>query len=179
MGRPKQLLEVGDQALAESIVEVLRPQVDDVVLLGSGDTPGSLSGLARIPDPPGLAGPVAGLTAGLRWSSGAAWLMVACDLPRVSAEAVRWLLDQRRPGRWAILPRLLEKPVEPLLAVYEPQALALLEGIRRKHRNAPRHVAEHPKVGCPVPPAELRDAWLGIDTPEDYAGYLEERDSSD
>jgi molybdopterin-guanine dinucleotide biosynthesis protein MobB len=170
MGRPKQLLEVDGRTFAERIVDVLRPHVDDVVLLGFGEIPPSLTGLVRIPDSRGPGGPVAGLTAGLRWSPGAAWLMVACDQPGVSGEAVRWLLDQRRPGRWAVLPRLSDGPVEPLLAVYEPQAAALLERLIRDGRPAPRHLAGHPRVACPTPPSELGDAWLAIDTPEDFEG---------
>ncbi len=119
-------------------------------------------------DAPGIAGPMAGLMAALRWAPNAAWLMVACDQPLISERAVDWLMEQRRPGRWAILPRLADGPVEPFLAVYEPQALGLLERLARSGKSGPWRIAEEANVVSPAPPEDLVASWRNINTPEEF-----------
>ena len=168
MGRPKQLLDHGGRTIVEGVVRSLESAVDRVVLLGDGEVPQGLADHGRIPDPPGLAGPAAGLLAALRWCPHAAWLMVSCDLSLLSHGAIRWLLEQRRPGRWAILPKPAGGTVEPLCAVYEPQALPLLERLLDRGHGAPRRLAGSIKVACPQPPDDLASQWRGVNTPEEW-----------
>jgi len=97
MGRPKHLLEHNGRSFVESVADTVGERLADRVLLGSGSVPDTLAGLGRIPDPPGVIGPIAGLLAALRWAPGSAWLVVACDQPLVTPEALDWLLAQRRP----------------------------------------------------------------------------------
>lgn len=177
MGRPKQLLEHGGSSLVERVVDVLGCVVDDVVVLGGGELPPPLRGLPRIPDPPGLDGPIAGLLGALRWRPGASWLVASCDLAVVTESAARWLVEQRCAGRWAVLPRTSADRVEPLFAVYEPQARWLLEELAAGGSGAPRRLSEHPKVWCPDPPPALVGQWVGVNTPEEYEalGRLERR----
>ena len=90
-------------------------------------------------------------------------------MPRVSSEAVDWLIGQRRPGVWAVMPRFRDGRVEPLLAVYEPQARPLLEAQAACGRWGPRHLAANDHVICPAPPSELIGAWENVNTPEEMA----------
>jgi molybdopterin-guanine dinucleotide biosynthesis protein A len=168
MGHPKQMIEVTGVTMAERVAAALEPHVDEVVLLGGGDVPRALDGLRSLIDAPGIAGPLAGILAATRWAPHAAWVIAACDLPRIDARAVRWLLDQRRLGRWAVLPKL-EIGLEPLLALYEPQAGDLLEDLAAAGEAAPRLLAEHPEVGTPTPPDELAGHWSNANTPQDLA----------
>jgi molybdopterin-guanine dinucleotide biosynthesis protein MobB len=165
MGRPKQLLVWHGVTLSERVVAAVQGQVDEVVLAGSGAVSGALERLPRLPDPPGLAGPLSGLLGVMRWAPGVAWVVAACDMPAVSSEAVTWLIEQRRAGVWAVMPRLRGGMVEPLLAVYEPQARMLLEAQAARGRWGLRHLAESDRVRCPQPPAELTGAWANVNTP--------------
>ena len=167
MGSPKQLLELDGKALMDRVIGGLGPHVDHPVFLGAGQVPSSVAGLGWIPDAPGLAGPLAGFLAAMRWDPDAAWLMVACDQPSITPDAVGWLLEQRRPGRWAVMPRLDGGKVEPFLAVYEPQTRGLLEGLVRAGNLGPWRLARHPKVIDPSPPPELAQCWRNVNTPED------------
>jgi len=168
MGRPKQLLRHRGLTFVERVDAALGERIADRVLLGSGSVPNTLAGLDWIPDPPGVTGPIAGLLAALRWAPGQTWVVAACDQPLITPEALDWLIGQRRPGRWAVLPRLPWRPVEPFLAVYEPQALPLLERLAREPNPAPRRLADHPKVATPEPPGEMADAWRSVNDPEQY-----------
>jgi len=139
MGTPKQLISFGGSTLGEiaayALTEALAEQgttagedrAPRVVILGAGLLPESLQSLPRLTDLPGLHGPITGLLAAHRWMPHAAWILVACDHPRVSAADIRWLIGQRKPGRWAILPRQPDNHPCPTLALYEPQALTVLE----------------------------------------------------
>ena len=147
---------------------MLTETVGDPVLLGSGSVPRALAAVERLPDAAGLEGPIAGLTAALRWDPDAAWLITACDQPLLEPKAVGWLLGERWPGRWALLPRTTPRIVEPLFAVYEPQAAALLADAVEAGSFGPHAITGHSKVASPVPPADLIHCWRSIDTPEDY-----------
>lgn len=170
MGRAKHLLRRDGATFAERAVAALRPHVGEVVLLGAGEIPAALAGLPRLADPPGLAGPLAGLLAALRWAPGHALLACASDLPLLDAAAAGWLVGERRPGRWAIMPSLAPGQVEPLLAIYEAQARSPLEALAAAGRRAPRELAGHPKVARPTPPAPLARAFTNVNTPADLAG---------
>ena len=54
---------------------------------------------------------------------------------------------------------------QPLLAVYEPQALPLLEALAVEGAGGPSRLAGAPKVFSPEPPEALRAAWRGVNTP--------------
>jgi len=169
MGRPKQLVVHGGVTLLERAVGALEGPVERTVLAGSGPVPGPLESLPQILDPPGLAGPLAGLLSVMRWATDATWVVAACDMPRVNPEAVAWLIGQRRPGIWAVMPRLRNGVIEPLLAVYEPQARPLLEAQATRGQWGPRHLAANDRVICPTPPAEIIAAWENVNTPEEMA----------
>lgn len=176
MGRTKQLLQVGGVSIIEATVGALENRVDHVVILGDGQVPPSLLNYPRIPDSPGLKGPVAGLLSAFRWCPEAAWLVVSCDLPRFTEGAARWLLEQRLPGRWAVFPKPEDGEVEPLAAVYEPHARSLLERLLDEGHTGPRGLARSPKVVCPLLPGHLAPQWRGVNTPEDWEVFLRSSD---
>jgi len=163
MGRPKHLLRHGGRTWLEQIAQTVQPFVGQLVLLGAGEVPATLRALARLPDVPDQRGPQAGMLAAMRWQPRVTWLFVACDLPRISGEALQWLLDTRAPGVWATLPQLAGAPgPEPLLAHYDWRAGRLLE-----HCRAPADLARHPAVILPTPPTAIADAWRNFNTTAD------------
>lgn len=169
MGRPKQLLRTGGRSWLEIIADRLQSKVEQIVLLGNGPRPSSLADLPALPDVPGKNGPLAGILAAMRWRPDSAWLIAACDLPRISTEALDWLLAQRAPGVRAILPRAIEGGVEPLLALYESRVRRLLEELA-----APSQLEGRPGVCSPPLPPGLAAAWRDADTPEEAADVPKE-----
>lgn len=172
MGTPKHLIrENGDKKTwVERTAELLAPYTENVVLAGGGEVPDSLAGLTRIPDIPGVPGPVTGLLAAMRWQPQLSWLLVACDMPRVQPEALKWLTEQRKPGDWAVLPRLKgSNNIEPLLAVYDYRCASLYEGLLMENCLRIGAVGSHEKVATPVIPASLAESWRNVNTPEELA----------
>jgi molybdopterin-guanine dinucleotide biosynthesis protein A len=170
MGQPKQLLDYDGATFIERVRSAIEPHVARIVLLGEGAVPESCRGLPRLPDAPQTGGPLAGMLAALRSAPDAAWLIAACDLPRITPEAIRWLLEQRAPDRWAVLPRVAPDRAEPLLAVYEPTSRPLLNDLLKRGRSAPRELASYAQVHTPTPPADLLPAWQNVNTPADFHG---------
>ena len=168
MGRPKQLLEIGGETMIEHVVRALSGEVDEVVLLGGGPVPAALADLSSVGDAEGCSGPMAGILGALRAEPDACWVVAPCDLPLLQPSAVRWLLQTRRPGAWAVLPSL-EGFVEPLFALYEPEARALLEKAALDGEHALHRLASSARVATAEPPAVLRRCWFNANTPHELA----------
>ncbi len=166
MGRPKHLLRHADGTtwLARLAGE-MAPLVEGVVVSGSGTVPDSLANLIRLPDVPGGKGPLAGIIAAFRWQPTATWLVAACDLPDCHRRAMAWLLGQRRPGIWGIMPRT-DRP-QPLLAWYDFRTASLFEELVASGAPRPSLMADHPRIATPAVPADLAGAWRNCNTPAD------------
>ena len=70
--------------------------------------------------------PVVGVIEALRRAEGRAVLAIACDLPLLTSEVVALIASADADGSVAVLASAAGRP-QPLLARYEPAALALLE----------------------------------------------------
>jgi molybdopterin-guanine dinucleotide biosynthesis protein A len=168
MGRPKQLLEIGSKTIIENVVSALTTEVEEVVLLGAGPIPAALEGLRKIADAEGCQGPMAGLLGGMRAEPEASWVAAPCDLPLLRSEAVRWLVRRRQTGTWAVFPSL-EGFVEPLLALYEPEARTLLETAAAAGEHALHRLVQNPRIATAEPPGSLRRCWFNANTPQEIA----------
>ena len=174
MGRPKHLLpDTAGSTWLERTVRTVQPQVTGVALSGRGEIPCGLDSLPRLADIPDVGGPLTGILSAMRWQPDVSWLFLACDMPEVTAEAVAWLLGERKVGSWGTVPKRVGlKRVEPLFAGYEPQCAALFErmsaaGIRRIGR-----IAEFEKISVVRIPDHLVASWQNINTPEELRGLL-------
>lgn len=167
MGRPKHLLVGrGGKTWLENTLAILHPLLDGIVVSGGGLLPETVADTVRLPDIPGVAGPLTGILAAGRWQPLVSWLLVACDMPYVSTEAVTWLLAGRRAGCWGRVPRLAgqDRP-EPLLAWYDFRAIQLFEAQVYTGSMRIGEVARHHRIDHPVLPESLRFAWENINTP--------------
>ena len=169
MGRSKALLEIGGETLVQRSFLILTDVSAQVLLLGSGDLPGALKEVDRLPDVPGPMGPMAGILSALRWAPESAWIISSVDMPLMKTEAWQWLLGQRRPGVWAVLPRIgPQSAAETAGALYEPMIHDYLETLLRKGIFKLQDIAIHPKVISPIIPDNLAHAWTNVNTIEEW-----------
>ncbi|MBT4484861.1 MAG: molybdenum cofactor guanylyltransferase, partial [Candidatus Latescibacteria bacterium] len=165
MSSPKHLLVENGKTWLEKTVELLKQVVNGVVIAGAGTVPEGLTDIVRLPDVPGIEGPMSGILSAMRWAPYSSWLVTACDLPGLSLEALQWLLSSRRPGTWATLPNVDEnRKIEPLLAHYDFRARILLEKLTGEGIFSPSRIADNSKVINVSPPAQLSAAWRNINT---------------
>jgi molybdenum cofactor guanylyltransferase len=143
MGRDKGLLDFGGVPLILHTAQLLEPLVAEVTVVGAPSKYAKF-GLRAIADDAQAqcgqdrlgCGPLAGIATALaatrsRWN-----LIVACDLPYLSAEWLDWLLSRTLRSRGeAIVPRTA-RGIEPLAAAYRREcgaqvAAALARGVRK------------------------------------------------
>jgi molybdopterin-guanine dinucleotide biosynthesis protein A len=113
-------------------------------------------------------GPIAGILAAQAQDPDCAWLVVACDLPRLDDATLEELLLRRDPARLATCFASAHDGLpEPLCAVYEPASRAPLLAYVASGRDCPRKflMSHDVQVLEPRPGAALDNA----NTPEDAA----------
>jgi len=179
MGRPKHLIK-GENGLTwiENTVNLLQAFTEHIVLSGAGVVPDTLESLTRIPDIPDVKGPLTGILAAMRRHPDSCWLLLACDMPNIRPEALKWLLAGRSPESWGTVPRLQEDGfVEPLLALYEPQAKEYFEELCASGCFRISMVARQKNIATPVVPAGLGRSWSNINTPGELSRSLIQADS--
>jgi molybdopterin-guanine dinucleotide biosynthesis protein A len=135
MKRDKALLEVGGEPLLVRTARLLESVVGAPSVIGDPATYKSLALPVIADDWPG-AGPLGGIATALRASTASWNLVVACDLPYLTGEFLRFLLARAVASTAdAVLP-MNTRGSEPLCAMYhkrgEPAIRAALEsGIRK------------------------------------------------
>ncbi len=126
------------------------------------------AGYPQIVDGTAGRGPIAGIIAAQSQHPEAAWLVLACDLPRLDDATLAALVAQRDTDRLAtaFLSRHDGLP-EPLCAIYEPRSREAILAQVATGRDCPRKfLAEHDVLLLePVSSAALDNA----NTPEDAA----------
>lgn len=169
MSQPKHLLEDDNgKTWLERTVDHLTPLLDGLVISGAGTIPGQLSNITCLADIPGVAGPLTGILAATRWQPQVSWLLVACDMPHISKEAVEWLLAYRGPGCWGVVPRMGGAGFfEPLFAWYDMRAAHIFEDQLQEGVMQIGRGASHPKIANPTIPEPLRYGWENVNTPNE------------
>lgn len=143
MGSDKAVLRIAGIPLIVRTARLLEPLVFNVAVIGSPRQCAKIP-LRTFADRPVLDqsseesryGPLAGIATALSYAKSPWNLIVACDLPYLSASWVEWLIARALRSRGqAVIPRTAGG-LEPLAAVYrrecgEPIAAALARGVRK------------------------------------------------
>lgn len=136
MGRDKALLPFRGKTLVEHIAAQVLEAAGSVTLIGGPERFQSLK-LPAIADLVPDCGPLGGIITALDVSTAEWNLVVACDMPSVTAPVLRALLEQaERTGCECLVPVSPSGRLQPLAAVYRrtclPELRRLLEAGTRK-----------------------------------------------
>jgi molybdopterin-guanine dinucleotide biosynthesis protein MobB len=169
MGTSKAMLKIGHVTLVERSCSTLAKIARRTLFLGSAELPRHLGSADRLADAAGVEGPLAGVLSAFRWAPESSWIISAVDMPFMNTKAWEWVLDQRKPGVWAVLP-LLRKgaKAETMAACYEPMIFNEIEALAKKGIRTLQKLAEHPKVITPVVPASIAHAWKNVNTESEW-----------
>lgn len=152
---------------------------DAVLVVGRASRPDGWDGPESalfVPDPPGRAGqgPLAGIVTALEEAAGrhhcAAVIAVACDMPWLSADALRWLRDaDAKAPEDAHGTAVVGKGggPEPLFALYRAACLPLLRGCLEAGELSPRRCLARGRFAHTPVPARLLPVLEDVDTPDD------------
>lgn len=171
MGSAKALLQLQGGSFVERIAGALAAVVPEVALLGcASELPAKVAAFPAVADAAGVGGPLAGLLGAFAARPDAAWLILTCDQPLISAATLEWLVGERRADRIAVLPRLTPGRIEPFPGIYEPgcrSALARLAAPSAGGSLQPLVGVEGVRVVAV--PARLAGEFRGVNTPEELA----------
>lgn len=113
-------------------------------------------------------GPIVGIRSALAAYPHAAWLVLACDLPFLTASTLSQLIDARNPQLLVTAYRSAHDGLpEPLCAIWEPQAAAALATFQAGGKSCPRKfILRH---AAQLLDLDDRRALDNINTPDEYA----------
>jgi molybdopterin-guanine dinucleotide biosynthesis protein A len=166
MGNDKALLPFGGNVLIAHVAASVLEAAGSVHLVGAPERYGHLN-LPTIPDLfPGF-GPVGGVVTALS-ASGSEWnLIVACDMPGVSAEFLASLLDDaKESGAECTVPVTPDGRRHPLCAVYRRSAgEPLMRAIKAETH---RLTAAIEALSVHLYPVSATDALVNVNTPTEW-----------
>lgn len=170
IGGDKPLIKLGGKSLIERAFDRARNWSSaSVVVIRSPGQLGSCD-LPWIADAAGIAGPLAGLSAGLEWARGQdidALLTIPCDMPFLPDDLPRRLLDEIGELGAAIASSGSE--LHPVCGLWRSAALERLPSYCVSGRSSLRGFAEllgYADVGWPAGPP---DPFFNINSPADLA----------
>ena len=172
MGRDKALLAYRGAALVDHVARQVAEAAGSVVLVGHPERYSHLP-YSAIADEYPDSGPLGGIHAALG-ATPADWnLMLACDMPVVTAPFLRELLEQATgSGADCLVVRSPSGFAEPLCAVYHRRCReSIAAWLRSGRRKAADWLASRRADWYPV----VSGDWLrNVNTPEEWDEYIEE-----
>ena len=180
MGRDKASMVIGADGLnqGQRAIQGLSPVCQKVFLsLRDGQTaPEGCEHLEIVRDNPKWSGPLAGILAAFEQHPNAAWLVMACDLPFVTPEVLHKLVHARTDGaNFIAYASATDGLPEPLCAIYEPGARAILQRHAERNHLCPRHIMIEEHATLLELPPSCRRALENMNTPEDIAAATGEK----
>ena len=168
MGQDKALLQRDGKSQLKSIIELLEPLVERVFVSTRSDQKEEPERrqYAQIIDRYANIGPIAGVLSAMDDYPNVDWLVVACDLPNIDDETVRFLLDHRSDKNPFTAYRSSHDDLpEPLCAVYRVGSDAIVREFVASGITCPRKMLIRSDTRLLTQPHPR--ALDNINTPED------------
>ena len=170
MGRDKAFIEIDGVPLWQRQLRILQKlALTEIFLAGPPHRQWENVGCVILPDAQEDCGPLGGIVAALRVSSSDLLLALAVDLPHMSANYLRVLVDQADEGK-GVIP--WANHYEPLAAVYPKRALGIAEqrldaGEYSMQSFADACIRDELAIQQPVTSADAA-LFLNMNTPADF-----------
>ena len=127
-GSNKALATIGGTSLIERIVERLRPQTSQTLIVTAREQCSLpfINGAKVVADVYPEKGPLGGIYTGMLASRSLYNLVVACDMPFLNTGLLRYMVEQS-DGFDVVVPRLEDGKLEPLHAIYSRACLDIIK----------------------------------------------------
>src|SRR3989339_265582 len=125
-GEDKAFVKVGDFILIESLIGLLTPLFDNLIIVTNYPEKYVQYPVKVVVDQIKDLAPLAGIQAGLLASDADYNFVMACDMPLVKPSLIRYLMSKARAD--IVVPRR-GKNIEPLCAVYSKNCLTAIEAL--------------------------------------------------
>ncbi|MFQ5649937.1 MAG: NTP transferase domain-containing protein [bacterium] len=171
MGQNKALLFVDGKPMIARVVDSLREQFEQIVVISNQQQEYRFLNLPVYPDAVANFGPLAGIYTALQRSQTEHCLVVACDLPFLSRQLIRFLCENCAP--YDVLAFESESGVEPLCAVYKKKCLPVIKAQIElgEHKVSQFYDKVRTRIVRMEPGLVFysRHAFLNVNTPDELA----------
>jgi len=173
MGEDKRFIMVGEETLLTRTVSVMAKLFSETLIIIAQDSAAlDVSGCTVYRDIIADCGSLGGLYTGLAKATAGRIFVVACDMPFINPDMIRWFTD-RDPAADVVMARL-PSGLQPLHALYGKRALPVLERMAASRELKIQQIVSEPSLRTTVVlPAEWgeRDAsahsFQNVNTPAD------------
>jgi len=171
-GRNKAFLEIGGIRLIDRIIEDMKSIFRRVILVTNEKKGYEYLGIPMVEDHITGLGPIGGIYTGLMSISAQAGFFVACDMPFINKQLIRYMVDIQ-DNHAAVVPSVANE-IEPLHAVYAQSCLGPIRNLIDSKRYQVRLFYDQVPVRY-VKEDEIRRfgspsrAFLNINTPDEFA----------
>ena len=149
----------------ESVVSCRPDQVDEIE-----------ANLPNLPDSFQGLGPMGALLTALKSDPDSAWLAIACDLPYLTEDTIRYLVDNRDITKLATAFKSpFDEFPEPLITIWEPRSYSVLLNFLSQGYNCPRKALINSEIRLLSVP-DPRDL-SNVNHPEEYQNAVAELSS--
>ena len=125
MGTDKSLLRLGNGTVIEKVRDLMTEIFENVLLSTNNLEQHRFLGLEMVPDLYENRGPVSGIHASLISSRTHKNFFLSCDLPLISREIIRYIIDYDSPKQ--IVVPIVEGEIQPLCGVFRKSLIPLIE----------------------------------------------------
>lgn len=180
MGFDKQLLEINQRRLMDSLVNKLKTEFDEIIIVTN--KPEYYIGLSHkiITDKIPGKGPLSGIHAGLLEASSKYSFVVACDMPNVNMEYISYMMESMDDTSLdGCVTRFLDN-IEPFISFYSKDLIDKIEASLKEGRRSITSIFRHSNIKY-IEENEARkfspnwDMFLNLNTKEDLDRYLAKR----
>jgi len=171
-GKNKAFLEIGGIRLIDRITEDMKNIFKRVILVTNDKKGYEYLGIPVVEDLITGLGPIGGIYTGLMSIPSQAGFFVACDMPCINRQLVRYMVDIQ-DNHAAVVPSVANE-IEPLHAIYAQSCLGPIRDLIDSKRYQVRLVYDQIPVRY-VKEGEIRRfgsptrAFLNINTPDEFA----------
>jgi molybdopterin-guanine dinucleotide biosynthesis protein A len=170
MGVDKATVVITGEPLWQRQLRILHDLQPEIVRISARATPDWCPNeIEVVPDTPPSQGPLSGVAAGLQRMNTSHLLVLAIDLPQMTAKHLRELWNLARPGI-GVVPRH-DNYFEPLCAIYPAEALATAEAALNARDASLQHFAQtllHQRRATAYElKLEERPLYLNMNSPSD------------
>ncbi|XJZ27199.1 molybdenum cofactor guanylyltransferase [Bacillota bacterium Lsc_1132] len=140
MGTNKALLPISEQPNIERMASLLKPHFHDLILVTNNPDDYRFLQLTTVSDHYPGQGPLAGIHAGLIASTNEVNVIAACDMPFISVELAKTMMEQMDDYD-AVVPVIHGKQ-HPLFSVFTKKTTPVIEESIKNHRLRMKHVLD-------------------------------------
>ncbi|MEA5461039.1 NTP transferase domain-containing protein [Arcicella sp. LKC2W] len=141
MGEEKRLIHYHGKTQEQYLFDLLNSYCSDVYVSINQNQTTNLPHIQDLDLP--IKSPMVGILSAFQKNPNMAWLVVACDMPFVDKKTIEFILQHRKPEKYATA---FENPEEhfpePLLTIYEPKIYPNLQEAVNQGKKSPMKILQ-------------------------------------